>query len=77
MIHTAEIESSNLRSPLEWDDALGALTVLFRGGARWEYWGVTQAEFDAVAHPGEIDDFSSGRAFARLIKGQKQARKLA
>jgi hypothetical protein len=75
MIHTAEIESSNLASPFVYDDEAQVLTVTFKGnGKRWEYFHVSQQEYETVAHPGEEFACSVGKAFAWLIKGHKTGR---
>jgi hypothetical protein len=64
----------------------GHLTVVFhRGkktpevpGARWEYLGVARGTFDSMLVAGVATDGadSTGRFFAREIKGRKQAYKL-
>ena len=53
------------------------LTVHYRtNGAEWEAWPVTEEEARAIMQPGQIHDFSSGRAYSQLIQPYKSKRLL-
>ena len=53
------------------------LTCRYRGnGAEWEFWPVSREEAQTLFNPGQIYDYSIGKAFGSIIKAHKSGRLL-
>ena len=54
-----------------------SLRVRYRGnGAEWEFFPVSLEEAQALFNPGQIYDYSIGKAFGSIIKAHKSGRLL-
>jgi len=52
-----------------------ALTVRYRtDGSEWTSWPVSEAEARAIMQPGQVHDFSSGRAYSQIVQSYKSKR---
>lgn len=80
MIHEFTPQNSSNIWKLKLDDISGVLTVTFKlkngdPGDMWEYFGVSQSEYDALVHPIDFED-SHGRAFHHVIRQVKTGRQV-